>query len=389
MREGRGGRLALVVLMVGLAAGLALARGRPAPEPEEPEFLAPLVRVVEVARGDVRLSVRAHGSVEPRTESDLVPEVAGRVVAISPALAAGGFFEEGDVLIEIDARDPSSALRRAEAALRRAHSELDLARAELARLEALSAEGVASVSVLDAARSGAQVAEAAVDETTAARDEARRNLARTKLRAPYAGRVREKWVDVGQFVSPGKPVARLYAVDYAEVRLPIPDAELAHLDLPLDSRLGRGATPPLPVLLRAPFAGRQREWRGRIVRTEGEIDPRSRMIHVVARVDDPYGAGAEAGGAPLPVGLFVDAEILGRTVEDVVVLPRAALRDPGHVYSVDAQGRMRRHDVDVIRTRGEEVLVRSDLASGERVCVSDLSVVTEGMQVRTREGAAP
>lgn len=388
MRERRGGWLTLAVLVIGLGAGLALARGKSAPEPAAPVTLAPLVRVAIVERGDVRLSVRAYGSVQPRTESELVSEVAGRVVAISPALAAGGFFEEGEVLVEIDARDPTSALRRAEAALRRAQSEHVLAEAELGRLSALSSRGVASASAFDATRHAARVAEATLDEATAGRDEAQRNLDRTRLRAPYAGRVREKWVDVGQFVSPGKPVARLYAVDYAEVRLPIPDAELVHLDLPLDSRIASDARPDLPVRLRARFAGQEREWHGRIVRTEGEIDARSRMIHVVARVDDPYGSGAESGGSPLPVGLFVDAEILGRTVEDVIRLPRAALRDDGHVFSVDAEGRLRAHAVEVIRAHGEEVLVRALLATGERVCISDLAGATHGMRVRVREGDA-
>jgi RND family efflux transporter MFP subunit len=247
---------------------------------------------------------------------------------------------------------------------------------------------VASDSALDAAQNAERVAEAAVAEAAAARDEARRNLARTRLRAPYAGRVREKWVDVGQFVSPGKPVARLYAVDYAEVRLPIPDAELVHLDLPLDSRVARDATPELPVLLRAPFAGELREWKGRIVRTEGEIDPSSRMIHVVARIDDPYGAAAEDGGSPLPVGLFVDAEILGRSIEDAVRIPRAALRDGGHVFSIDAEGRLRRRDVEVIRARGEAVLVSAPLAAGELVCVSDLAGASDGMRVRVRQEQA-
>lgn len=385
MRERRGGWLALIVLGVGLATGLALARGRRAPQPEPPELLAPLVRVAVVERADVRLSVRAYGSVEPRTESELLSEVSGRVISISPALAAGGFFEKGEVLVEIDSRDYASALRRAEAVLRRANSERKLANAELERLSALFSRGVASDSALDAARHASEVAAATIDEATAGRDEARRNLARTKLRAPYAGRVREKWVDVGQLVGPGTRVTRLYAVDYAEVRLPIPDAELAHLDLPLDSRVAQGSAPELPVRLRANFAGKLREWHGHIVRTEGEIDPSSRMIHVVARVDDPYGAGAEAGGSPLPVGLFVDAEILGRTVKDVIRLPRAALRDDGYVFSVDADGRLRRRAVEVVRARRDEVLVRATLEAGDLVCVSDLSGATDGTQVRVRQ----
>jgi RND family efflux transporter MFP subunit len=382
---GRTGWLAGGIAGLGLAGGLALAQGKSPPVAQPPETLAPLVRVVSVSRERVRLTVRAHGTVTPRTESDLVPEVAGRVVAISPALAAGGFFERDEVLLEIDPRDYASALARGEARVRRARSELALARANLERLRALNDGGVASAAALDEAENAARVARAARDEAIVALEDARRGLERTQLRAPFAGRVREKRVDVGQYVSPGHPVARLYAVDYAEVRLPIPDGELAHLGLPLDSRT-EGALPEPSVVLRAHFAGAEREWRGRIVRTEGEIDPRSRMLHVVARVDDPYGIGAEAPGAPLPVGLFVDAEIQGRTLADVFVLPRAALREGDRVFAIDAEERLRSRAVEVLRTEGDRVVARGELEEGTRICISDLRTATEGMRVRAAPG---
>jgi RND family efflux transporter MFP subunit len=379
----RTGHIAAGILGLGLAAGLALAQGRPSPLPQEPERPAPLVRVVSVARTDLRLSVQAHGTVAPRTESELVPEVSGRVVAISPALAAGGFFERDEVLLEIDPRDYQSAVARGEARVRRARSELALAQANLERLRALNDGGVASASALDEAENAARVARAARDEAIVSLEDARRSLERTQLRAPFEGRVREKRVDVGQYVSPGRPVARLYAVDYAEVRLPIPDDELAHLGLPLDSRLP--AEPPREpsVVMRARFAGATREWHGRIVRTEGEIDPRSRMVHVVARVDDPYGIGAEQPGVPLSVGLFVDAQIQGRALRDVFVLPRAALREGDRIFAVDEDQQLRSRAIEVVRIEGDRIVARGDLTEGTRVCVSDPRGAREGMRVRT------
>jgi RND family efflux transporter MFP subunit len=372
------------ILALGIAGGLALAHGRPAQVPQRPARLAPLVRVMSAAHTDLQLTVQAHGTVMPRTESDLVPEVAGRVVGISPALAAGGFFARDDVLLEIDPRDYVSAIARGEARLRRARSELALAQANLERRRALSDGGVASVSALDEAENAALVARATLDEAKVAVEDARRGLERTKLRAPFAGRVREKRVDVGQYVSPGQAVARLYAVDYAEVRLPIPDAELAHLGIPLDSRLAVVPAPEPPmVVLRTRFAGAEREWRGRIVRTEGEIDSRSRMVHVVARVDDPYGVGAETSGAPLSVGLFVDAEILGRRLSDVFVLPRSALREGDRIFTVNDTEQLQSLAVEVLRAEGDHVVVRAEMIEGMRVCVSELRTATEGMRVRT------
>jgi len=210
---------------------------------------------------------------------------------------------------------------------------------------------------------------------------ARRDMERTELHAPYPGRVREERVDVGQFVNRGVAIATLYAVDYAEVRLPISDRELAFVDLPLRFQDGDDEQERPEVVLSADFAGRPHVWKGRIVRTEGEIDPRSRMVHVVARVDDPYGVTDE-GRAPLNVGLFVEAEIQGRQLDAAVVLPREALREGDRVLIVDAEGRLRFRSVEVARTDRENVVLASGVAAGEHVCVSPLVSAVEGMPVR-------
>ena len=140
--------------------------------------------------------------------------------------------------------------------------------------------------------------------------------------------MRAKSVDLGQFVTVGNPIATVYAVDIAEVRLPLPDGELAYLDLPLAYRGGANRPGP-PVKVLATFAGAVHEWRGRIVRTESEIDPVSRMVHVVAEVNDPYAPGPDPNRPPLAVGMFVEAEIDGRAFDNIAVLPRAALRGRG------------------------------------------------------------
>jgi multidrug efflux pump subunit AcrA (membrane-fusion protein) len=191
-------------------------------------------------------------------------------------------------------------------------------------------------------------------------------------------------VDVGQFVNRGSAVATIYAVDYAEVRLPIPDEELAFLDLPLNARR-YAAESVVPVTLRARFGGKQSEWQGEVVRTEGELDPRTRMVNVVARVPAPY--GSHNGRPPLAVGLFVEAEILGLQAKNVVVLPRSALRSGDQVMLVDAEDRLRFRVVDVLRSARDQVLVRGGLEPGERVCVSPLESAIEGMRVRVSDSA--
>ena len=374
----------LLIAVGALAAGVLGAAMLFATAPEtptsRPEPAVPLVRTLDAEKRNVRLSITTHGTVAPRTESDLVPEISGRVVWVSPSLVSGGYFETGDLLLRVESADYEVALERARAQLERAESEAARAAKELERQQTLADQAVASASRLDDARNAERIASAAAREARAALEQATRDVARTEIAAPYAGRVREESVDVGQFVSRGIAVARLYAVDYAEVRLPIRDDELAWIDLPA-AGLPDDAVGP-EVSLRARYAGADREWTGRVVRTEGEIDPRSRMVHVVARVEDPYGRHARVGQSVLPVGLFVEAEILGRTAESVVVLPRSALRTGDRVLIVDDEDRLRFRDVEVLRRGREEALLRSGVEAGERICVSALETPVDGMQVR-------
>jgi len=376
----------IVIALFGFGlAALLLATG-PKVEPRAPDVVAPLVRVLDVAPENVRLRVSTYGTVVPRTESELVPEISGRVLWVSPALVSGGFFERGQPLLRVDSLDYDVALEQSRAGLARAESELSNAEKDYGRQLDLAQQRVASDAQRDDATNRLRVAEASLREARALLARAERDLARTEIVAPYDGRVRSEQVDVGQFVNRGSSIARIYAVDYAEVRLPIPDEELAYLDLPL-VREGETLSEPAPVLLRAKFAGAFHEWQGEVVRTEGELDPRSRMVNVVARVKDPY---AQPGGRPpLSVGLFVRAEILGPMADDVVVLPRSAMRGSGSVLVVDPDDRLRFRDVDVLRVAPDEVLLRGGLERGERVCVSPLDTAVEGMRVRVGEPEAP
>jgi len=372
-------------LAVGVAAAAIIIGSTRSPETMPEEAPAPLVRIATVKHETFSHRVWTHGTVKPRTESDLTAEVAGRVIWISPNLVSGGYFEKDETLLRIDPHDYEVALERARANVTSSESQVKLAVKELARQRKLATRSVASEANLDAAVNAERAASAARRVARAALAQAVRDLSRTEILAPYDGRVREEAADVGQWVSRGSPIARLYAVDYAEVRLPVPDAQLAYLDVPLGVSRGEesGALPE--VTLRADFAGAPREWSGRVVRTEGEIDAQTRMIHVVARVDDPYRRKAPepAGdGIPLAVGLFVEAEIAGRVAADVVVLPRAALRDGDQVFVVDADERLRFRDVDVIRRQRERVVIGAGLAPGEQVCVSPIVAPVDGMRVR-------
>jgi RND family efflux transporter MFP subunit len=348
----------------------------------EAEPAPPAVRVLLARPEAVQLSIRSQGTVAPRTEADLVAEVGARVVRVSRAFEPGAFFRQGEVLAEFDRRDFELALDAARAALERAAAEAEFARATFGRRELLASQGVSSTALLDEARREARVAEARRREAAVEVERAARDLDRTLIRAPFDGRVRTLSIDVGQFVSRGTPLARIYAVDYAEVTLAITDEDLAQLELPLGAEVTEDDAPV--AILRARLAGVEREWKARVVRTEGEIDPRTRMIHVVARVPRPYGGSGDVTRPPLAAGLFVEAEILGMRVADATRLPREAVTERGgdaFVWIADEEDRMRQRRIDVVRMDGDSAWVSAGLVPGERVSLSRPPGLREGLAV--------
>lgn len=371
--------LPFAIVLSGFALAVLLIVTGPSIEPSAPQSLPPLVRVLNVSPETVQLSTLTYGTVVPRTESELVPEVSGRIIAISPDMVSGGFFSAGDVLISIDTLDYEVALEQAEAGLTRSESDLANAFTAHKRQLDLADKQSTSASQRDDALNRLHITEANVREAKAKLSRAERDLLRTQLIAPYDGRVRNERVDIGQFVSRGSTVATIYATDIAEVRLPIHDEELAYLDLSLATR-NSDSKQPVKVTLRARFAGANHEWQGEVVRTEGELDPRTRMVNVIAQVVSPYAQTDDR--PPLFVGLFVEARIHGIRVDDVVVLPRLALRGEQRVFVVDASNRLRFRDVDVLRIVADQVYVRGGLQSGELVCISALENALDGMSVR-------
>ncbi len=376
---------ALLPLVIVAAAGFAavtMILNRPPVETLTPVIEPPGVRVHEVTLEDARLTVTSQGTVRPRTESQLVPEIAGRVTWVSPSFAVGGFFEAGEVLVRIDPFDYEQMLVSARSQLAQARLQLaqEEAEAEVAQRE-WETLGRGDPRALALREPQLEDARAAVAAAEAGVERAVRDLERSEMVAPYAGRVRTKSVDIGQYVRVGDTLATVYAVDVAEIRLPLPDDELAYLDLPLSYRGVEQQAQP-GVTLRATFAGETHVWNGRIVRTESEIDSVSRMVHAVAEVADPYAPGPNPNRPPLAVGMYVEAEIGGRTARDVAVLPRQALRGRDQVLVVTPGERLSFRAVDVLRTSTESVLVRAGLQTGELVVISPLDTPTDGMRVQ-------
>jgi RND family efflux transporter MFP subunit len=365
----------LIIVVVFIFGAMTLMATAPVLEPAAQTPIPTTVRIREVQAESVQLKVHSQGSVMPSTESQLIPEVSGRITWMSPKLVAGGFFEKGELLAEVDKSDYQNMKDRAKANLVRAEAEQQHASFEYQRLKSLEERQLAARSQMENSLRALRVAEATLQDAKVSFEQAQQDIARTELRSPFTGLVRSENVDIGQFVSRGSPIATLYASDLVEVRLPIADRQLAFLNLP---PMMRGELPPEmqpDVILRTEYAGQQLTWKGKIVRTEAEIDMSSRMVQLVARVP------SDGAQQPLAVGLFVNAEIQGLSAEDIFVLPRSALRNNNQVLVVDAEDKLRFRAIEPLRLYQDNVLVQSGLSNGDRVCLSPIQTAIEGMTV--------
>ncbi len=372
------GVLTVSVIFSALLVAYGLLATAPQPDQVEREEVATAIRVLTVGKQAIRLEVLSQGTVLPRIQSELIPEVTGRVKWMSSKLVAGGYFEKDEILLSIDDRDYRSAVGRSQASVTRAKAEDEHARFELKRMQELVKNELTSQASLENALRSQRIAEAALLEARIALEQAQRDLWRTDIRAPYEGLVRSEQVDLGQFVSRGQPVASIYASDSVEVRLPVADNQLAYLDLPLGYRGELSAEISPLVILSTTYGGRGYEWRGKLVRTEAEIDSKSRMVKAVVRVNNQN----DGDQPPLPIGLFVSASIKGRSVDNIVSLPRAALRNQNQVLVIDADNRLRYRPVDVMRFEKDNVIISAGLENGEIVNISPIQTVIDGMRVK-------
>lgn len=375
----------IAILLAATIVSVVFVLTRPDPKVVDNTPKPLLVDAIEVVREDIQVSVRSQGTVQPRTRTTLVAEVSGRVVEVADQFSVGGFFTRGDVLLTIDQRDYLAAVKRAEAAVASAQSLLatEKGRAEVAYQDWLkyrsSVKRSEAATDLALRKPQMQEAEANLSSALADLDHARDQLERTRIRAPYDGLFSAKQVDIGQFVNTGSPLAEIFAIDRAELRLALPEHKLNYLELPTLAQPDLNIEPE--VQLFAEVGGDLHQWQGRVVRTEGVFDDRTRVLFAVAQIDDPYGMNHPVR-EPLRIGTFVEANISGRVINDLVVLPRNLLRAGNRIWIIDRQHQLQNRQVSVLRTDGKDIYITSGLADGELVCASTISGAVPGTEVR-------
>jgi len=374
--------LPILVLLAAAGAAWAIIAGKPQTVQQSAEPTVPKVNVVRVEPQSLRLNVMSQGVVAPRETIDLVTEVGGKVAQVHSAMAAGGFFAANELLLTIDPRDYDYAIVAAEAQLAEAKRVLinEQAQVEQAHSE-WQALGEGEPTALALRKPQLAEAQAKLKAAEADLAKAKLNRSRCELRAPFAGRVLSKQAGLGQYLPSGAVIARIYASDVAEVRLPISTEQLAFLELPLGQNGKAGRWPA--VTLRAELAGKPHSWQGRIVRSEAALDDNSGQLYLVAQVAEPFRESADR--PPLLSGLFVQAEIEGVLREGLFSLPRTALNGLQQAKLVDAEQRLEIRQLQVLRHDAERVVIKAGLNPGDRVVVSELPVPVAGMRVTAVE----
>ena len=371
----------LLVLIVGIFVVQGLVAAKPEPEKKDEEVRALSAYVDSVKSEDVVVAVQTQGEVRPKMEIDLMPQVSGRIIEMSDSFSEGAEFAPNTLLLKIDDADYQVAAIRAEARVAEAQTALEreLATAEIKKEE--WRDGRKDQAPTNFALNLTQVAQAEAMLRSAKADlqKARLDLARTEIRVPFHGRVSERNVGIGQIVSAGMTMGRVFSIDTVEVRLPLTDTQLVELNLPLGFTATEATGAPV-VNFSATLGSREFSWEGTIVRIDASVDQNTRLIYATAEVRDPYGMAA-SNGMPIAVGMFVNAEIAGVAARSAFVMPRLALRNQDKVYVINEDNELEIRTVEVLSTSEDRVLVTSGVSDGERVVTSPVPNAVDGMAV--------
>lgn len=329
--------------------------------------------------------INSFGTVQPRTQSILVAQVSGEINEISDQFRDGGFFEKGDVLVQLDARDHRAEVKINQSNLLSAKQKLmeEKARTEQALIDWQRLGDGSQPNDLVLRKPQLAAAQAQVLSAQANLAKAELLLERTKIVAPFAGRILKTHVGLGRVVTNNAQLAEIYAIDYVEIRLPIVNKDLSFMVLPEQYRHSNNVEAGSAVSFTSDLLGKQR-WQGRIERTEGAIDEISQQLYIVAQIDDPYDE-LNNKTAPIKIGQYVTAKITGKTIEQALVIPNSAIYQGSYVYVVDKveeQHVLRRKEIDIRWQNSHEALIDSGLTFSEELVLTPLGQVSSGTPVQ-------
>jgi len=384
----RKGKITLAALVLGIVFIAAIATLKPAPErAKRPPPPLLMVDVITAAPQHLRPKVLSQGTVAPKREIDLISQVSGKVIAVADDYGNGSFFRSGDQLIQIESDEYQFAVVRAKAQLAKALEQvaLEKGRSRQAKREWRDL-GDRTANALFLREPQLAAAEATLESARADLDKANLDLSRTQIVTPFQGRIRQTFVDLGQFVGPGARIAKIYSTDVVEVRMPLSDRQVSLIDLPVNFEDAATANYP-NVTLRSTVGDRHYEWNGKIVRTESSIDIQSRMTYAVAEIQNPFKEDPNSDRPPLSIGMFVEAEIEGRSIANAVPLPKQIIYRGDEILVLNANNEIAMQKLTIVQSDGDSV-VAVDIPSGTRVVGTRIGLPVPGMKVTTSENLA-
>jgi len=377
---------AIIIILLGICAAVLLIKYKKQPDRVEQDVQVPLVKVEQVHVRDISMIIQGYGTVSPKVEVDIIPEVAGKVISIHPELKVGGLIRGNEKILQIDPRDYELAVRQAEAAVADATVllETEQAEAQVARKEWSDLHPDTEPSSTLVLR-GPQIrkAKATLDSAQAQLDTAKLRLERTGIFLPFDIMIASESVDLGQYVVTGQPLASAFGTEAVEIEVPLQDDELAWFDVFGSSIFAddnQRSNKKTMATVKAGFAGIEQTWKGYVVRTTGQVDRASRMISVVVEVPDPF--KVSKGGSPLLPGLFAEVLIQGKTLEDTVAIPRDAIREGNRVWLVK-DNLLCIQSLEIVRADKDFAYVVTGVDDKANVVTSSLDVAIDGMKVRT------
>jgi len=407
------------VIFIALVLAVVLVILRPKAERQVPVDKGLLVEVLPAKAENINMVVESFGTVSPRESLKLVAQVRGPIVAIDPAFKEGSFVQKNTRLIQIDPRTyrleverRNVQIKQAEAELKRlaqevinlqarvkiAGSDVKLAENEYLRLKKLIDRKVISQSQLDKAEQAYLASQerlqalnnqlALVDpqkaQLIAARDmtrvmyqEARLDLERSSIVAPFEGWVLEKAIEVGQHVSPGQQLGKIYSAGQLDIEVRIPSKDLKWF---LDDM---GIEAPILADIVFKHGGSENIWSGRVARIKAMMDQRTRTLPMVIEVDETRITSRQKNAFRLRPGMFVTVRIKGKEIQNVFVLPRYLVY-PGDVVYTAKDDTLKSNSVKILRGYGDTVIIGEGLSEGELIVKSPLSSPSEGMRVRLK-----
>ena len=373
----------IFIIILGLAICSVLIFTKPIAKPEAIKRISPIVQVKNLLPESIPMTILSQGTVIPSTESQIYPEITGRVIYVSSKLYEGSSFKKDDVLLKIDSKDYELLIKTAEANLAAAKTNYSIAKAESeSAQDEWNKIGDGKATDLTLKKPQLAQAKSAVEAAEADLERLKRNLEKTEIRAPYDGLVRKKNIDIGTVIAPGYLLASVYATDYIEVKLPIADKDLIFLDIPLDGSGIDAENQPI-VYFKGIFGGKEITWEGTIVRLEAEIDPKNRMAKLIGKVSSPYDISKHE--TPLRVGQFVEAEIVGKRFENIYKINRDLIKNNNEIAIVNkVDTTIDFKTVNVIRYIDDIAFIDRGITPQTPICLTTLDVMYKGMKVQLK-----